>query len=68
MTASGRLRATVFLLILLPVAGTIVTGGCGGDPAANLVSAVPGIGRDFARHLVADDDSTIVSYARETGI
>lgn len=68
MTASDKLRATVVLLILLPVAGIITIGGCGSDPAADLVSSVPGMEREFARHLVSDDDSTIVRYARKVGV
>ncbi len=68
MTPLGKLRATFFLLILLPVAGIITVAGCGSDPAADFVSSVPGIERGFARHLVSDDDSTIVRYSRTTGI
>jgi len=63
----GKLRAIVSPTIL-SLAFAVTQNGCGGASDADLVTALPGIDRPLARHLAAEDDSTLVWYARSNGI
>jgi hypothetical protein len=60
MSTALRVGATFGILV-------VAAAGCAPGPAERLQARVPKLEPEFARHLVADDDSSLAAFCRQAG-